>query len=111
MATVYWDARRIIYTDYLEKGQTISGAYYVLLLPWLSEKKEWCNENSNYYNIHRIWPPSDFFKFPNLKKWLGGQRYTLNKQVIAQTDAYFEDIPKSYFLDDLKKVEKHLEYC
>ena len=34
-----------------------------------------------------------------------------NEEVIAQTDAYFEDLPKSYFLDGLKKLEKRLEKC
>ena len=53
--------------------------------------------------------PQWLFLFPNLKKWLGGQRFTSNEEVIAQTDAYFEDLPKSYFLDGLKKLEKRLE--
>ena len=32
-----------------------------------------------------------------------------NEEVIAQTDAYFEDLPKSYVLDGLKKLEKCFE--
>ena len=54
--------------------------------------------------------PSDFFLFPNLKKWLGEQPFMSN-EVIAQTDSYYEDLPKSYILDDLKKLEKRLENC
>ena len=42
--------------------------------------------------------PSDFL-FPNIKKYLGGQWFTSNEEVIAQTDAYFEDLLKSYFLN------------
>ena len=53
--------------------------------------------------------PNDFFLFLNLKKWLSGQRFTSNEEVIAQTYVYFEDPPKSYFLDSLKKLEKRLE--
>ena len=34
----FWDARGIIYTDYLEKGQPITGAYYASLLRQLSEE-------------------------------------------------------------------------
>ena len=34
-----------------------------------------------------------------------------NEDVIAQTDAYFEDLPKSYVLDGLKKLEKCLKKC
>ena len=55
--------------------------------------------------------PSDFFLFPNLKKWLGGQWFTSNEEVIAQTVASFEEHPKSLFLDCLKKLEKRLEKC
>ena len=54
--------------------------------------------------------PSDSFLFPNLKKWLGGQRFTSN-EVIAQTDSYFVDLPKLYLLNSLKKLEKRLEKC
>ena len=50
--------------------------------------------------------PSDIL-FLNLKKLLGGQRFT-SKDDIAQTDAYFEYLPKSYFSDGLKKFEKRL---
>ena len=32
------------------------------------------------------------FLFPNLKKWLGGHRFTSNEDVITQTDAHFDDI-------------------
>ena len=38
MATVFWDARGIIYTDYLKKRQTITGAYHASLLHRLSEE-------------------------------------------------------------------------
>ena len=36
--TIFWDACEIIYTDYLEKWQTITGAYYASLLHRLSEE-------------------------------------------------------------------------
>jgi hypothetical protein len=43
MASVFWDARGIIFIDYLEKGQTINSEYYISLLERLSEeiKKKW----------------------------------------------------------------------
>jgi len=50
---------------------------------------------------------SDFFLFPNMKKWLGGKRFSSNKEVIAETEAYFKEFEKSYFLNSLKL----LEYC
>ena len=42
--------------------------------------------------------PSDFFLFPNLKKLLDGQRFTSNEEIGAQTDAYFEDLPKGDYI-------------
>ena len=96
MATVFWDARGIIYTDYLEKGQTITGAYYASLLHRLSEeiKKKrthlkkilFHQDNARVHacavSMAKIMKlkfelqrppdlaPSDFSLFPNLKKRL-----------------------------------------
>jgi len=54
---------------------------------------------------------SDFFLFPNMKKWLGGKRFTSNEEVIAETEAYFAKFDKSYFLDGLKKLEYRWTKC
>ena len=34
MASVFWDARGIIFIDYLEKRKTITGEYYVIVQYW-----------------------------------------------------------------------------
>ena len=47
----------------------------------------------------------DYFLFPNLKKWFGGKRFTIREQLIAETEAYFEGLDKSYYSDGLKKLE------
>ncbi|XP_018316263.1 histone-lysine N-methyltransferase SETMAR-like [Mycetomoellerius zeteki] len=49
--------------------------------------------------------PCDYFLFPNLKKWFGGKRFITREQFIAETEAYFEGLNKSYYLDGLKKLE------
>ncbi|KMQ87583.1 mariner transposase [Lasius niger] len=38
MATVFWDSQGIILIDYLQKGQSITGAYYATLLNRLDEE-------------------------------------------------------------------------
>ena len=48
--------------------------------------------------------PCDYFLFPNLKKWFRGKRFT-REQLIAETEAYFEGLNKSYYSDGLKKLE------
>lgn len=55
--------------------------------------------------------PSDFFLFPNLKKWLGGKRFSSNSEIITATNAYFEEFEKSYFLEGLKKLEHRWKKC
>lgn len=52
--------------------------------------------------------PSDFFLFPNLKKWLVGKRFTSNEMVIAGTEAFFEGLEKSYFTEEKKNSKNVL---
>lgn len=55
--------------------------------------------------------PCDFFLFPNMKTWLGGKKFSSNEEVIVETEAYFEEFDKSYFLEGLKKWQKRWEKC
>lgn len=55
--------------------------------------------------------PCDFFLFPNMKKWLGGQRFHSNTEVITETEAYFADLQESYFLEGIKKLEHRWTKC
>ncbi len=48
---------------------------------------------------------SDFFLFPKLKKLLSGQWFTSKEDVITHVNAYFEELPKSYFSEGLKKLK------
>ena len=36
--------------------------------------------------------PSDFHLFPNLKKILGGERFSLDDELKAAVNSYFEDL-------------------
>lgn len=65
MASVFWDARGIIFIDYLEKGKTITAKYYVELLDRLDEeikkkrphlnKKKSCTVMTMHRRIHLLW--------------------------------------------------------
>ncbi|KYN16546.1 hypothetical protein ALC57_11207 [Trachymyrmex cornetzi] len=46
--------------------------------------------------------PSDFFLFPRLKIWLGGQKFSSNEEVIASIEAYFAKQDAQYYLNGLK---------
>jgi len=41
----------------------------------------------------------NYFLFPNLKKWFGEKRFTTREQLIAETEAYFKGLDKSYYSD------------
>lgn len=55
--------------------------------------------------------PCDYFLFPNLKKWLGGKRFGSNEEVISETNTYFEDLEKTFFLNGIKMLEKRWTKC
>lgn len=55
--------------------------------------------------------PSDFFLFPRLKTWLGGQRFLSNEEVITAVDAYFAEQDVNYYLEGLKSWEHRWEKC
>ena len=38
MSSVFWDAHKVIFIDYLKKGRTITGAYYAALLDRLVDE-------------------------------------------------------------------------
>lgn len=143
MATVFWDARGVIYIDYLEKGKTITDEYYSKLLdrfdvdlkqkrPHLAKKKVlFYQDNARVHTclvtmakIHELryellphpayspdLAPCDYYLFPNLKKWLGGKRFESNEEVITETNAYFESLEKTYYLERIKKLEKRWTTC
>lgn len=55
--------------------------------------------------------PSDYFLFPNLKKWLGGRRFSSNDEVKAETTAYFAELDSSHYADGIKKLESRWSKC
>jgi len=55
--------------------------------------------------------PCDYYLFPNLKKWLGGQRFYSNEEAIAATKDYFAGLDESYYLEGMKKWQARWEKC
>ena len=131
MASVFWDAHWIIFIYNLEKGRTITGAYYAKLLDRLVEEiwKKWPhlkkktilfyddNASSHISNIaqakkhelgfesllHPPDSPGDYYLFSNLKKWLCGRRFESNEEVEWETEGYFGGFDESYYLEGIEK--------
>ena len=49
--------------------------------------------------------PSDYFLFPNLKKWFGGRRFTNNEEVESAVNGYFEEFNGSYHKQVIETIE------
>jgi len=64
MASVFWDAEGILFIDYLEKGETITGAYYSNILTRLDEKfvrKDQVWKRKQIIFIRTMHPPKTCF--------------------------------------------------
>ena len=59
---------------------------------------------------HQLYSPdlalSDYWLFADLKKILQEKRFGSNEEVIAETNAYFEDKDKSFYMAGIEKLEK-----
>jgi len=55
--------------------------------------------------------PCDYYLFPNLKKWLGGRRFTSNEEVKSETTEYFAGLEKPYFAEGIRKLENRWKKC
>jgi len=64
MASVFWDPGGILFIDYLEKGETITGEYYSNLLTRLDEKireKRPGLQKKKSPFIRTMYPPTEVF--------------------------------------------------
>ena len=55
--------------------------------------------------------PSDYFLFPNLKKWLGGKRFANNEEVESAAGGYFEELYGSHYKQAMEAFEHRWEKC
>ena len=56
MVSVSWDAHEVIFIDYVEKGRTITGAYYTALLDRLVDEIR--KKQPYVHCIIQTWPPA-----------------------------------------------------
>ena len=139
LATIFWEADGIIFIDYLQKGKTINGVYYANLIHRLRQEllkkrrgkitrgvllhqdnapphtSQGCHRRIGLW-INRSSPhsldmaPSDYYLFPNLKKYLRGKRFYANSEVIRCVNEHFEGKVKGYFRGVLK-LQSRCDKC
>ena len=55
--------------------------------------------------------PSDYYLFPNIKRWLCGKRFESNEQVELETKGYYGGFDKSYYLEGIDKLKDGWTHC
>lgn len=124
-STVYLDARGVIHFDYLWRG--IIDEYYNFFIrtriPIKTNQGEEralsprqfkdANVGSHFsltqwiglriflhspYSLDLV--PREYYLVPNLNKWLDGKSFGYNEEIMVQTNAYFEDLGTSCYLEN-----------
>ena len=54
---------------------------------------------------------TDYFLFPKLKKWFGGQTFANNEEVESAVSGYFEEIDDSHYKQGFEAIEYKLNIC
>ena len=55
--------------------------------------------------------PSNYWLYADLKRMLQGKRFSFNKEVISETEVYFEAKDKSFYEKGIKLLEKCWNQC
>ena len=55
--------------------------------------------------------PSDYFLFPNLKKWLDDKRFANNEEVESTVDGNFEEPNSSHYKQGIEAIKHRWEKC
>ncbi|EGI63744.1 Histone-lysine N-methyltransferase SETMAR [Acromyrmex echinatior] len=55
--------------------------------------------------------PSDYYLFPNLKRWLINKKFNSREEIIDAAEEYFADLSENYFSDGIKKLENRWHKC
>jgi len=122
----------IIHIDYLPSKQTINGDYYAALLDRFNnilkkkcthfgkEKSALLSRQCTGSYAHHQWPNSTnsttncfpiqhrCARFSSLRLFpeeMIRKRFATREQLIAEIEAYFEELDKSYYSNGLKKLE------
>lgn len=136
MVTIFWDAHGIIFIDYLENA---AADYYIALLdrfndkikekrPHIMTKVLFHHDDTahgkatekltelHYELVHHPahspdLAPSDYYLFPNIKKFQHGKKFTSRAEVIAKMDGYFADLEQSFFFKGIQVLEDRWTKC
>ena len=129
MASVFWDAKGVVFVDYLPKGKTINGEYYANLLRQLRQAikakrpgkltKGSCDIRTmpqahklviamatvRDCGFQLVQHPPYSPDFPNMKKQLAGKHFTDDNHVISAVDAFFEEQEETFYTTGIQALQ------
>ena len=132
MASVFWDAHGILFSDYhitlldrlsaeIKKKRPHMQKKKVLFhqdnAPWHKSMKMMVKLNELSFELLPHPPyspdlaPSDYWLFADLKEMPQGKRFGSDEEVIAETEAYFESKDKTFYKKGIERLEKRWNKC
>ena len=133
MLTIFWDARGVLYTEFLTKGSMVNSNSYYATLRSLKQRIRKIRPEGNVFLLHHdnarphcstqtlaavtslkftLVPhppyspdlaPSDFWLFPKLKEMLKGQHFPSDAEVEKTVHKWFSSQPETFFMDRMNK--------
>jgi len=132
MLTIFWDARGVLYMEFLTKGLTVNSNRYFATLRSLKQRIHRIRPERNTFLLHHnarphcsaqtqdamislkfsvvLHPPyspdlapSDFWLFPKLKEMLKGQHFSSDAEVEAVVRKWISSQPETFFMDGMNK--------
>jgi len=141
MLTIFWDARGMLYTEFLTKGSTVNSDRYCATLRSLKQCICRIRLERNMFLLHHdnarphcsaqtqdamtslkftVVPhppyspdlaPSDFWLFPKLKEMLKGQHFSSDAEAEAAVREWISSQPETFFTERMNKWIEQLKKC
>lgn len=141
LLTVFWDGTQVLLTDFLEKGTTINSPRYIETLRKLrrrvcrvrgsTDRILLQHDNATPHTSHATrealtklkfetlphppyspdLAPCDFYLFPNLKRYLKGNKFSSDDEVREAVQAWLRSKNSEYFADGMRKLVHRWECC
>jgi len=131
--TIFWDARGVLYTEFLSKGSTVNSNRYCATLWSLKQFTRRIRPGRNMFILHHDYTrpycsaqtqdamtslkftvvphpsyspdlaPPDFWLFPKLKETLKVQHFSSDAKVEAAVRKWISSQPETFFMDGMNK--------
>ncbi|XP_031637550.1 histone-lysine N-methyltransferase SETMAR-like [Contarinia nasturtii] len=107
MASVFWDAKGILLVEFLPKNTTVTGYYYAKQIHRLRKAIREKLPGKKLYSPDL--PPSDYFLFPNTKRYLKGKQYESEEEISNEIFNVWEDKDAEWFEGGIKALKHRYE--